>query len=329
MSGSDGSSERQTGVVSWTDEVETVLSGDLVVMFASVTPAGGVVMTPLTNFALQDRADGTVTLLSSLAAWRKLARIRRNPRVALAFHTRRHGYAHEPHYVLMQGTASFSTNVDRAWLESIEANWERFMGPRDRGLWGWWMKAYQWERIGIRVAVERVSTWSDLSCRTERVVHGVPTPVGLLASQKPPGKGTSPRVDIAQVVRRVSKLPDALLGWVDGDGFPMVVPVGGVRQTEHGIALDIPQGLVPGGGRRAGLTAHWFSKAALGQEQRLYTGWLEAEAGADEVSYAPHTQAGYRLPPSKLLYRVVIGGITRYGLRQARRSGFVSDIAST
>ena len=64
--------------------------------------------------------------------------------MALAFHTSRHGFAAGSHYVLAQGVAWFSTTPDHQWLESIDANWERFMGPRDRGFpWEWWTDAYQ------------------------------------------------------------------------------------------------------------------------------------------------------------------------------------------
>lgn len=224
----------------------------------------------------------------------------------------------------MQGTASFSTTPDRQWLESIDANWERFMGPRDRGFpWEWWTNAYQWERIGVKVAVERVLSWPDLSCRSGMAVHGRAVPADP-GPQQAPRNGTRPRVDLARAQRRIARLPDTLLGWVSADGYPMVIPVSQVRAVEHGMVCEVPEGLVPGGGRRAGLTAHWFSEGVLGQEQRVHTGWLEAEPGATEVLYAPHTQSGYRLPPSKLLYRVAVGGLARHGLRQARRAGFVT-----
>ncbi|MFD0854230.1 pyridoxamine 5'-phosphate oxidase family protein, partial [Actinomadura adrarensis] len=114
----------------WSDAVDDVLDGDLAVMLAYRTPARGVVLTPMTNFALRDRQAGTVTLATSLGMWKKLDRMRKDPHVALAFHTRRHGYGSRPEYVLVQGKASFSWRPDRVWLESIRDEWERFMGPR-------------------------------------------------------------------------------------------------------------------------------------------------------------------------------------------------------
>lgn len=305
----------------WPMAVDSILDGDLAVMLADVTPANGVVLTPLTNFALRDRTDGTVSVLTSLGAWRKLARMRRDPHVALVFHTRRHGYATGDRYLLVQGTASFALTPDRAWLESIEPNWQRSMGPRDIGLWERWTRVYQWERIGVEIAVERIVSWPDLECRGPLEVFGAPLSEVAPSPQRIPAKGVVARVNTARVTRRIARLPDTLLGWVGVDGFPFVVPVRHATATQHGITLDVACGLVPDGGRRAGLTSHWFTRGVLGQEQRVHTGWLQAEDG--KVLYAPHTEAGYRMPPSKLLYRVVVGGMARYGLRKARRAGFL------
>src|SRR5947209_1357845 len=78
---------------------------------------------------------------------------------------------------------------------------------------------------------------------------------------------------------RAARLPDVLLGWVGADRFPVVVPAGIGGCDERGIRLMAP--LLPPGGRRAGLTAHWFSRGTVGQNQRKHTGWLEV--GADGV----------------------------------------------
>jgi hypothetical protein len=48
------------------------------------------------------------------------------------------------------------------------------------------------------------------------------------------------------------------------------------------------------------------------------------EAEGCTVVYAPHTKAGYRMPDSKLAYRVFGGGATLIGQRRGRRSGFAA-----
>src|SRR3954470_14277950 len=92
--------------MNWPDNVDEILAGDQVVALAYCTPASGVVLTPLTNFGLRDRAAGTLTAVnSSVGVYRKLERIRANPRIALAYHTRTHGFTDRPEYLLVQGTA--------------------------------------------------------------------------------------------------------------------------------------------------------------------------------------------------------------------------------
>src|SRR5687767_15856684 len=142
----------------WPGAMDEILGGDQAVALAHVTPAKGVVLTPVTNFALQNRADGTIVVNSSVGMWRKLDRIRQNPHVAVAFHTREHAATDRPEYVLVQGRASLSSLENRdGWLEPMGDNWQRFGGqPRDVGpLWEWWMSAYHW-RVNIEIAVERV-----------------------------------------------------------------------------------------------------------------------------------------------------------------------------
>ena len=76
---------------------------------------------------------------------------------------------------------------------------------------------------------------------------------------------------------------------------------------------------IPPGGRRAGLTAHAFKPRMIGQEQRVHTGWLTNDGG--RIRYAPHTKAGYALPPSKALFVVGSTIATRGGMRKARAAG--------
>src|SRR5688572_31750975 len=116
--------------VTWSDDVDEILEGDLVAGLAYLTPAKGVVISPIAPLALRDRDRGTVTVTTSLALWRKLDRIRRNPNVAMAYHTRKHALTDRPGYVLVQGRASFDPKPDREWLESIEPQHDTFLGPR-------------------------------------------------------------------------------------------------------------------------------------------------------------------------------------------------------
>jgi len=308
----------------WPVEVDEILCGDQAVALAHRTPARGVVLTPVTNFALRDRKAGIVTLNSSIGMWRKLARIRQDPQVAVAFHTREHGFSDRPEYVLAQGKASLSSLADRdAWLDSMGESWERFGGqPRDVGrLWDRWLRAYHW-RVNIEVAVERMVVWPDLACRGEPDVYGTALPAKPSEPQQPPARGTGPRVKHPRAAKKAARLPNVLLAWVGADGFPVVVSVEIVGTETRGILLETAAAVVPPGGRRAGLTAHWFSRHVVGQRQRKYTGWLEAEQAATRVIYAPHTERGYSLPSWRWAYNLGAGFATRRGYREARRAGF-------
>jgi hypothetical protein len=158
---------------------------------------------------------------------------------------------------------------------------------------------YYWERIAINVDIERILVWPDLSATGDPQVFGSPVPAPP-APQKPPKRGTGPRVESEKVAGAIAKRPHTVLGWCGSDDIPDVVPVTGSTATGEGLRLQVPPNRVPDGGRRAGLTAHWFGKQMIGQRQTICTGWMESSGG--EVVYAPHTKAGYGLPASKPLY---------------------------
>lgn len=310
-----------SGNVSWPDDVDAVLAGDQALMLGTVTPAKGVVLMPVTNFAVRDRNKGTITAVnSSIGVSKKLERMRRDPHVALAYHTRRHCFG-EPtsEYVLIQGLATLS-DPDPRYVEQIWDNFQRYAGGNPRGgpLWDRWLAGWH-HRVGVTVDVKRVIVWPDLTCRGEPATYGLAPPTRAVAPQTPPKKGTGPRLDPRKAARAARRQPDALLGWTDGDGFPMVVPVTIDGADDSGILLTPPPGTVPPDGRRAGFTAHWYGKFLIGQNQKIHTGWMESDGTS--VIYSPHTKAGYFLPPSKLAYKLGAGGATLRGRRQARKAG--------
>ena len=305
--------------VAWPDSVDEILTGDLAAGFAYLTPARGTVITPMAPLGLRDRERGTITLSSSLGLWKKLARLRRNNGVAVAYHAREHGLTERPEYVLVQGRATVG-EPDREWLESITPAWERFLGPRQTGPTGRWLGVYYWERVAIEIAVERVVVWRDVSCAGRPEVYGAPLPAEAPAPQKRPGNGTDPRVGVTKAASGIEKLPHTLLGWAGSDGLPMIVTAEATGSGSEGLKLRVPAANLPAGGRRAGLTSHWFQPRMIGQEQRVHTGWMTS-AGGSEALYAPQTRSGNRLPPSKLLFDIGAGGATRAGLRSARKAG--------
>jgi hypothetical protein len=303
--------------VTWSDDVDEILASDLAAGFAYLTPAKGVVIVPMAPLGIRDRDAGTVTLTTSQGLWKKLERIRRNPGVAVAYHAREHGLTDRPGFVLVQGRASFPTVPDREWLESITPEWERFLGPRVRGLLGRMLDVYYWKRVAITVQVERVVAYPDDAAEEDPVAFGpelVPAP-----PQKAPRGGTEPRQDTEKLAAQARELPHTLLGWCGADEVPEVVPVGVGDATPDGLRLRVPTGSVPASGRRAGLTSHRFWPRMVGQEQRIYTGWVSSD-GAGQVTYSPHTRAGYRLPPSKPIFLAGCASLA-LRIRDARKAG--------
>ncbi len=293
------------------------MAGDLAAAVAYLTPAKGVVIAPMAPLGLRDATAGKITVTSSLGLWKKLERIRRNPNVGVVYHSRDHGLSEEPGFVLAQGRATFDLKPDRAWLESITPEWNRFLGPRSRGPLGRLLDPYYWQRVAIDIDVDRVTAYPDTEAGEDPARNGLaiaPPP----APQAAPGGGTEPRVDSARVAKDVERLPYTLLGWCGSDGRPEVVPVRSAEADPDGIKLRVTPGAVPPGSRRAGLTSHWFAPRMVGQEQRIHTGWLRSD-GAGTVIYMPHTRSGYRLPASRLVYSAACASL-KLRMRAARKA---------
>ncbi len=292
----------------WSDADDQIIAGDLTAALGYVTPAGGVVVTPVAPIGLRDRDAGTVSFTTSLGFGRKLARIDRDPRVALAFHAREHGFATGSRFVLVQGTARYDATPDAAVLTAVvRPASTRFMGaPATGPFWDRWLASYYADRVLVTVDVRRVISWPDLRCAGTPDVTGAPQPAAGPDSQPAPRNGTGPRVDVARAARRLDALPHQLLGYADADGFPMIVPVTINGHTARGITLAGP---VPSGSRRAGLLGHSYRPQLIGLATRQHTGWL-----SDGV-YAPHTESGFRAPPNKTLLLLANGLMARRGRR--------------
>jgi len=306
----------------WDEEIDEVLGGDLTAALAYVTPAGGAVATPVAPIALRDKQAGTVTFTTSQGFGRKLERIRRNPKIALAYHAREHGYASLPNFVLVQGTA-VARGPDRAALEAIRPNVERFLGPPKTGrlFWDRWLSAYYADRLLVDVEVHRIMSWRSPDCTGEPAVHGVPAPSQPAPRQGEPAKGSAPRVSVERAAERLRALPHRLVAAVGGDGYPVVLPIDVTGTSDAGIAIQIATPGLDPGGRRAGLLAHEYRRQLVGLRVRQHTGWLEIAEDRREAIYSPHTEGGFAAPPNKTLLLLANGFMARRGLREAMQAG--------
>jgi hypothetical protein len=300
----------------WDDETHDILTGDITTAVAYVTPAGGVVVTAVAPCGLADRSRGTVGFTTSLGFGKKLERIVRDPRIALAYHSREHGFSTSPRFVLVQGDASVDLTPSQARLDGFAPQAERYLGEIKRGpLWDRLLREYYAERVFVDVAVTRVNdSFSE-----------------AVAAQRAPKNGTGPRIDVRRAVGKLARLPHRVLAFRGADGYPVVVPIELAGHDARGIHLVDEHRLLPAGGRRAGLLGHAYRPQLIGLSTRVFTGWLEVAANGS-ACYAPHTEKGFTAPPRKNLLLVSNGLLAKYGMRQARRRGVAEhlrDLAGT
>jgi hypothetical protein len=306
--------------VHWPDHVHEIMTGDLTAAAAYITPAGGAVVTGVAPCGFARRDDGVVGFTSSLGFAKKLERILRDPRVALAFHTRDHGFSARDGFVLVQGRATVDLRPSPERLNAFVPQATRYLGEIRQGpLWDRLLKEYYRERVFVDITVERIVSWPDLGASRDPAVSGTASP-DPPPPQAPPKLGQGPRVDVARAAGRVGTLPHRLLAYRGNDGFPIIVPVHLAGHDADGLHLVEASDLLPRGGRRAGLLAHAYQPRLVGLRTRTFTGWLDVRDSGSAV-YAPHTAKGFAAPAQKELLLVGNGLLAKYQLRQARRRG--------
>jgi hypothetical protein len=306
--------------IRWDDEVDDVVVGDITAALAYVTPAGGAVVTAVAPCGIADRDRGRVGFTTSLGFAKKLERIVRDPHVALAYHARDHGFSTSPSYVLAQGDAEVDLTPAPERLEAFEPQAVRYLGTVKHGrLWDRLLYEYYNVRVFVDVDVRRVIAWPDLLAVGAPAVAGAERPPPP-PPQKPPTNGRQPRVDVAKVARQTAALPHRLIAYRGTDGYPVVVPVSFAGHDAAGLHLVCAKGVLPVGGRRAGLLAHSYRPELVRLATRVLTGWLDVDADGNAV-YAPHTTKGFVAPPQHGLLLVINGTMAKYGVRRAAREG--------
>jgi len=312
--------------VRWSDDVHEVITGDITAAVAYITPAGGAVVTAVAPCGIERRDQGVVGFTTSLGFGKKLERIVRDPHIALAYHSREHGFSVSQAFVLAQGIASVDLTPSRARLEALSPQVGRYLGEPKRGaVWDRLLREYYQERVFVDIGVERMVSWPGLDAHGDPEVTGAAWP-GPPAPQAPPKNGMGPRVDVDKAAGRIATLPHRVLAYRGADGFPVVVPVEIAGHDDQGLRLLAAAGLLPPGGRRAGLLAHAYRPHLVGLATRVFTGWLDVPGDGAAV-YAPHTSKGFVAPPRKNLLLVSNGLLAKFGLWQARRNGTAAKLA--
>ena len=305
--------------VTWDDEVEDVLAADLTAALGYRTPAGGVVVQSVAPIGLRDREAGTIGFTTSLGFSKKLERIERDPRVAMAFHAREHGRSDSTSYVLVQGRARVVAQPSEEQRERVRTQATAYLGPpREGWFWDRWLQQYYVVRVPVDIEVDRVVTWPGLNCAGSPRVEGEALPMGEPDAQSAPKNGTGPRLKLDRAARRLRGTDHTLIGYAGVDGRPVVLPVDVAAVAESGLELT-GAAVLPAGGRRAGLLGHSYRPQLIGLETRQYTGWLQVSPEGRSI-YAPHTEVGYKAPANKTLLLLLNGALAKRGVRTAKRA---------
>lgn len=293
----------------WPQFVSDIMANDVCVALAYRTPAGGVVLTPVTTVGMHDPEAGTVTFTSSFGNWKKLVRMRADNRVALVYHARDHSGIDHPQLLVVQGVASFPSSADGNWLTAeAEARQSHFLPQRANGRFlRWATNEYYDHRVPVTVTVERI-----IVDATDRPPAG--------PEHTAPAKGTAARVRSKKYLKRWKQSKHFLLGYVDVDGFPIAQRIAPSLDSDDVVCSGAG---LPDGGRRAGVLAHWFEPRLVGQGSVLMTGWLDVHDGS--ARFSPHTVGGYAMPPKEPAYHLAGGLAAKFGYRAAVKKGHVRD----
>src|SRR2546430_1678399 len=119
--------------VRWRAEVNEVITGDITAAVAYITPAGGAVVTAVAPCGISRPERGEVGFTTSLGFSKKLERIVADPRVALAYHARDHGFTASPLFVLAQGRARVDLEPSPARLKALVPQVTRYLGAPKQG----------------------------------------------------------------------------------------------------------------------------------------------------------------------------------------------------
>lgn len=310
------------GIDAWPPAAVEIVRGDLMAAFAYTTPFGGVSLSPVCPFGMLDEDAATIVTSVPLAFTDKLRRLAAAPQAALAFFRRDHGMASAPGFVLAQGDVSFPDAPPPGHLAELHERWAQHLGPVPTGglvrkLGG---DAYYDHRTPVALHVRRISYWPDEKATGTPIVAGDPAPVQPPPPQRPPKAGTEPLVAPGRYAKQLRRVPDHLLGFVDGKGHPTVLPIVPVLDGDR---LRVDRDDVPPGGRRASLLGFWYERQLHGQGALVARGWLDATD--DGATFAPSACRSFNLPKGSFGPKVIVPIALGFQHRKAERSGAVRD----
>lgn len=313
---------QRSDTVAWPDAVTDVVGGDLVTACATATRFGGTNLFPVCTLGAHDPDAGTISMTSPLALGQKLDHLRVNPRMAMAFFSRAHGFATSPSYVLVQGDAEVGEPPTCAPLGDLRDDWERFLGPLPEGRFGRWaLREYVERRVPITLGVRRIVMWDDL------VATGAPRVIGPAFDAEATGHDPLRQIRPARWAKRradrqLQRGPDHLVSYLGDDGYPVVLPVPGTTADDDGLVLTRHD--LPVGGRRASFISFWFAAQLRGQGALQVRGWLDAADGGT-ATLRPTALSRFNLPGGSVAPKLIVPLAVKAKHHRLRRRGLIVD----
>jgi hypothetical protein len=269
----------------WPAALDPLFDGSITAEYSSLTASGRPVTVPTTPYV---GAGGTLDVSTGLTYPTKAERARRNPSVSLLFADPLGERMADAPVALVQGHAAVRDS-------DLQANADRYvrasttkLPDATKGQPKFVLKRMAWyyARIWVEITPLRIRWWSDRAMAEPAGEWLAPSGQALPASDPAPA-GTAPPawrpppVDWRSVAdRALDTLPLVDVTTVDGDGFPVCVPVGVVGIDGDTVELAVGAGapVLPAG--PGCLTVHGHAAHFTGQENHTLVGTLDTGGGS-------------------------------------------------
>jgi hypothetical protein len=270
--------------VPWPSELVPVWEGSVTAEFASLTRTGTPITVPTTPYV--DAADRTIDITTGLTYPAKAERARRDPRVCLLFADPVGSDVDHPATVLVQGLATvrdsdLQANTDR-YIEVSRQKYPSALKGTPRFVlhrMGWYFA-----RIWIEITPLHVRWWPSRALDEEPQTWHAPSGTAAPLSDPAP-TGAQPKPWLAPpsswrdaAAHVCERLPLHDLTVIDGNGFPMCLPVTGTRLVDDGFVFHLGQGAPAFSEGPACFTLHAHAEVFTGQENRTFIGRVVPEA---------------------------------------------------